>query len=176
MHLSIPYYAFMFLWLFIEFPLCCVGQNDPLTMCLSFDVCVWVRNSFLYNKNFAFSPQQFYVIRFIEYDILGLQNGMSTRDPNFVGFWIINIAYEDPFNGFILTLSLYCFGNEGPTFASIGAEPINLRFASLKSFVGWFFNLTVQNVVLNEVDSMYGWHPEFVQEISIMLECECTFL
>ena len=41
MHWSIPYYAFMFLWLFIEFLLYWVGQNDPSyvfklwCMCLS---------------------------------------------------------------------------------------------------------------------------------------------
>ena len=35
-----------------------VWVRMTLPMCLSLDVCVWVRNSSLHNKNFAFSPQQ----------------------------------------------------------------------------------------------------------------------
>ena len=57
MYQSIPYDGFIFLWLFIEFPLCCVGRMT-FSMCFSFDVYVLVRNSSLHNKNFAFSPQQ----------------------------------------------------------------------------------------------------------------------
>ena len=61
-----------------------------------------------------------YMIGFVEYYVSGLKNGMSTRYPYFVGFRIIKIGYKYPFDGFVLTSSLYCLGNEGPALAFIG--------------------------------------------------------
>ena len=62
-----------------------------------------------------------YMIGFIEYYVPGLKNGVSMRYPDFVGLRVIKIAYEYPFDGFVLAFLSYCLGNEGPALASIGA-------------------------------------------------------
>ena len=44
-----------------------------------------------------------YMIGFIKYYVSGLKkNGVSMRYPYFVGFQVIKIAYEYPFDGFIV--------------------------------------------------------------------------
>ena len=77
----------------------------------------------------------FYMVGFIEYDVPGFENSVSTRNPNLIGFGIIKISYEDSFNRLVLAFSSYGFGNKGPTFTTIGAQPVYLRLTSPKSFV-----------------------------------------
>ena len=63
----------------------------------------------------------FYVIGFVKYDVPCFKNGVSSWYPNFVGFRVIEIAYENSFNRLVFALSMYCLGDKGPTLASIGA-------------------------------------------------------